>query len=241
MVEKSFYNKSNNNNQNKAFSYFMYKFFALLILGLFLSINPANAQLFGKKKPKDYVVTIKTEFGDIVVMCYNVTPKHKANFLQLAKEGFYNGTTFHRVIDNFMVQGGDPNSADADKTNDGLGGPGYTIPAEIVDTLSHKYGALAAARMGDNVNPEKRSSGSQFYIVENKRGTPHLNKSYTVFGAVIAGMDVVEKIAEQPKDNKDRPNQDIIMSMKVKKMRRDKIIKKYGACLNLPQEVTEEE
>ncbi len=219
----------------------MQKFLAILLLSLVVSLSPAHAQLFGKKKPKDYVVTIKTEYGDIVVMCYNVTPKHKANFLQLVKKGFYNGTTFHRVIDNFMVQGGDPNSTDADKTNDGLGGPGYTIPAEFVDTLTHKYGALAAARMGDNVNPEKRSSGSQFYIVENKRGTPHLNKNYTVFGAVIAGMDVVEKIAEQPKDNKDRPLQDVVLSMKVKKMRRDKILKKYGTCLNLPQpEVVEE-
>ena len=219
----------------------MQKFLAILFLSLVVSLSPAHAQLFGKKKPKDYVVTIKTEYGDIVVMCYNVTPKHKANFLQLVKEGFYNGTTFHRVIDNFMVQGGDPNSTDTDKTNDGLGGPGYTIPAELVDTLTHKYGALAAARMGDNVNPEKRSSGSQFYIVENKRGTPHLNKNYTVFGAVIAGMDVVEKIAEQPKDNKDRPLQDVVVSMKVKKMSRDKILKKYGTCLNLPQaEVIEE-
>jgi cyclophilin family peptidyl-prolyl cis-trans isomerase len=213
----------------------MNKFFSILILGLLLSISPSYAQLFGKKKPKDFVVIMKTEFGEVVMMCYDVTPKHKANFLKLVSEGFYNGTTFHRIIDNFMVQGGDPNSTDADKSNDGLGGPGYTLPAEFIDTLTHKYGALAAARMGDNVNPEKRSSGSQFYIVENPRGTPHLNRNYTVFGAVIKGMEVIEKIAEQPKDSKDKPLQDIVISMKVKKMRRDKIIKKYGGCLNLPQ------
>jgi len=218
----------------------MKKIFSLLILVILVSVSAANAQLFGPKKPKDFVVTISTEFGDIAVMCYNVTPRHKANFIQLAKDGVYNGTTFHRIIDNFMIQGGDPNSADKDSTNDGLGGPGYTIQAEFVDTLRHKYGSLAAARLGDNVNPEKRSSGSQFYIVENKNGTPHLNKNYTVFGAVIKGMDVVEKIASQPKDNRDRPLQNIVVKMKVKKMKRTKILKKYGACLNIPKPESEE-
>ena len=111
-------------------------------------------------------VKIQTMLGDIVVRLYDETPLHRDNFVKLVKEGYYDGTLFHRVIKNFMVQGGDPDSkgAPAGKML-GAGGPGYTIEAEIKDTLFHKRGALAAARQGDQVNPERRSSGSQFYIV----------------------------------------------------------------------------
>lgn len=111
-------------------------------------------------------VLIKTSLGDITVRLYDETPLHRDNFLKLAREGYYDGTLFHRVIKNFMVQGGDPDSRGASPTAHlGAGGPDYTIPAEFNKSLIHKKGALAAARQGDEVNPEKRSSGSQFYIV----------------------------------------------------------------------------
>lgn len=111
-------------------------------------------------------VTIKTTEGDITVRLYDETPRHRDNFLKLAQEGYYNGTLFHRVIKNFMIQGGDPNSKGAPAgVQLGTGGPGYTIPAEIQSQFIHKRGALAAARQGDEVNPERASSGSQFYIV----------------------------------------------------------------------------
>lgn len=112
------------------------------------------------------LVKISTTLGDITVRLYDETPLHRDNFLKLAKEGYYDGTLFHRVIKNFMVQGGDPNSKGAAPgVHLGTGGPDYTIPAEFNMNLIHKKGALAAARQGDQVNPEKRSSGSQFYIV----------------------------------------------------------------------------
>lgn len=182
----------------------------------------------GCRAQKDYVATIHTNFGDIHLILFDETPRHKENFLKLAKEGYYDSTTFHRIIDNFMIQGGDPNSKDDDPNNDGMGGPDYTIPAEFDTSLTHNYGAVAAARMGDQVNPQKASSGSQFYIVEKKTGTHFLDNSYTVFGCVIQGMDVVEKIAEQPKDPRDRPLKPITMTITVKKMKRKAIEKKYN-------------
>ncbi|HWZ22368.1 MAG TPA: peptidylprolyl isomerase, partial [Cytophagaceae bacterium] len=136
-------------------------------------------------------------------------------------------TTFHRIIKDFMIQGGDPNSKDSIPGNDGIGGPGYTIPAEFVPTLKHVKGALAAARMGDQVNPKKESSGSQFYIVHNAKGTPFLDGSYTVFGQVVKGLEVVDKISEQPKDMRDRPSKNITMKITAKKMKTKQIIKMY--------------
>lgn len=116
---------------------------------------------------QDTKVKISTEYGDMIVVLYDETPEHKKNFLKLVNEGFYDGTIFHRVIKNFMIQGGDPQSKDADPNASlGNGGPGYTLPAEINEKFFHKKGALAAARLGDQANPEKRSSGSQFYIVQ---------------------------------------------------------------------------
>ena len=162
------------------------------------------------------VVEIQTDFGKIVVYLYDATPQHKANFLKLANDKFYDGTTFHRVIKNFVIQGGDPNSKDNDPANDGQGGPGYEIPAEFNPKLLHKYGALAAARQPDQVNPQKKSSGSQFYIVVNPKGTHFLDGNYTVFGEVISGMDVAEKITQVATDGaNNRPMKDIKMTMKV--------------------------
>lgn len=178
-------------------------------------------------------VKIKTEFGNMTVMLYNGTPKHRDNFVKLAKEGFYDDLLFHRVIEGFMIQGGDPNSRDADQNRRlGGGGPGYEIDAEI--GALHLYGALAAAR---NNNPEKRSNGSQFYIVHGKKinpaqlnngnytdeqkelyttlgGTPQLDNSYTVFGEVVEGLEVIDKIAAV-QTNQDRPLEDVVMSVKV--------------------------
>jgi cyclophilin family peptidyl-prolyl cis-trans isomerase len=122
---------------------------------------------------KERMVLIKTDFGDMKVKLYNETPLHRDNFLKLAGEGYYNGLLFHRVIKGFMIQGGDPDSRNAGPSKHlGGGGPDYQIPAEINDSLFHKKGVLAAARSGDNVNPERKSSGSQFYIVQGKVFTP---------------------------------------------------------------------
>lgn len=201
-------------------------FVKITFLLLVLAVNvPAIAK--GKPK-KDTIITITTPFGEMVAVLYDETPQHKANFLKLAKEGFYNNTTFHRIIQNFMVQGGDKNSKDDDKTNDGGGDLGYRIPAEINPKFKHAFGALAAARQSDMVNPQRESSGSQFYIVQNHNGTPHLNNQYTVFGQVISGLEVIDKIATQPKDHRDRPLTDIRMTMKVEKLKKKKITKKYG-------------
>jgi cyclophilin family peptidyl-prolyl cis-trans isomerase len=179
---------------------------ALLLIGcLTASFNSARKNL----------VEIHTSYGDIVIYLYDATPKHKANFLKLAKEKYFNSTTFHRVIKNFVIQGGDPNSKDKDTTNDGDGGPAYTIEPEINPLIRHKYGAVGAARESDDINPKRESSGSQFYIVIRNGGTPHLDDKYTVFGEVVSGMDVAEKIASVPKNAKDRPLKDIPMKVKI--------------------------
>jgi cyclophilin family peptidyl-prolyl cis-trans isomerase len=197
---------------------------ALLVL-LCLTPLAVSAQ---KLKGKDQLVTISTPQGDIRLILFDDTPKHKENFLKLVKDGFYDGTTFHRVIDGFMIQGGDPNTKDADPNNDGSGNPGYTLPAEINPKYKHVRGAVAAARMGDQVNPMKESSGSQFYIVENHDGTPMLDEAYTVFGQVVDGLDVIDKIAEQPANQRNRPVTDIKMKVKVENVKKKKIAKKYN-------------
>lgn len=262
------------------------------------------------QNPKEELVSIQTEYGDMLVLLYDETPQHKENFIKLAKEGFYDSTTFHRIIDGFMIQGGDPNSKDDNEMNDGQGGPGYTIPAEFNSKFIHKRGAIAAARTGGPQNPEKRSSGSQFYIVdgnvlseaemmsmakninmqkeeqmmrdfvqspENKfyldalirnqnnrnqdslnllieeikpqallgfeefsytdeqmelyttvGGAPFLDNNYTVFGELLSGFDVIDSIATQPKNPRDRPLTDILMTVTVKEMSRAEVSKQYG-------------
>ncbi len=261
---------------------------------------------------KDVVVTIKTSYGDMVAILYDETPKHKANFIKLAKEHYFDSLLFHRVIQGFMIQGGDPDSKKAQPgQNLGSGGPGYTVDAEFVPTLFHEKGALSAARMGDNVNPAKASSGSQFYIVQgtvvspeeinnlkydqmqlmtglrqmfenpaNKPlldslnqlyfsgdmqayqqrlfalaprveketglkvikniseerikayttvgGAPHLDDQYTVFGKVIKGLDVIDKIAAVQRDGADRPLEDVRMTVTVEEMSKKKITKEFG-------------
>lgn len=248
-------------------------------------------------------VTISTIYGDIKIKLYNETPKHRDNFIKLVKDSYFNGTLFHRVIKDFMIQGGDPDSKTATPEMIlGNGGPGYNVPAEFNDSLYHKKGALAAARTGDQMNPMRESSGSQFYIVqgrpyaqadlarfeerinqermngllsnllerpENKDlkkmidgfmkvgnqnelnfvmqqlqpqlmqqleqggkykysakaiadystigGAPHLDGSYTVFGEVVEGLDIIDKIAAVPVGANDRPVEPVVMSMKISK------------------------
>ena len=152
------------------------------------------------------VFDIVTNLGTIKVKLYKKTPKHRDNFAKLALSGFYDGILFHRVIDGFMIQAGDPLTKDlANSARFGTGGPGYTVPAEFVKEYNHKKGALAAARRGDAANPKKESSGSQFYIVQNPVSCAQLDGEYTVFGETISGLDVVDKIAKVERDRRDCP------------------------------------
>ena len=173
-----------------------------LVLGLLLSI-----QLVAQTEKPETIAVIHTTKGDITVKLYNDTPLHRDNFIKLVNEGWYEGSPFHRVIKNFMIQGGHNKNGKVD--------PGYTIEAEILPNHSHQKGALAAARMGDQVNPEKRSSGCQFYIVHNQNGTPHLDGGYTIFGEVIMGLDVVDKIAAVPTGRGDVPIEAVTMTIEI--------------------------
>ncbi len=205
--------------------------------------TPATRPAAPEKKNQKAI--IKTDYGNITVLLYDETPIHRDNFIKLADEGFYNGTLFHRVIKDFMIQGGDPDSRDAAPNQPlGRGGPGYTLEAEFYPEFYHKKGALAAARMGDQMNPEKRSSGSQFYIVQGKKiskpelnslasrsgafytpeqinvyedigGTPFLDTQYTVFGEVVDGMDVIDRIANVQTGSANRPIKDIRMTVEL--------------------------
>ena len=208
----------------------------MLLLALVLVGLTGYAQ---KTTEKETVVVIKTSMGTIKAKLYNDTPKHRDNFLKLVNEGWYNGSPFHRVIKDFMIQGG--------QNADGRLDPGYTVPAEIKGNYFHKKGALAAARMPDQVNPKKASSGSQFYIVQGRvyddnwldmfenrsgkvlsarqrqtyktiGGTPHLDGDYTVFGEVTEGLDVVDKIAAVKTGGQDVPVDPVtIISVTVEK------------------------
>jgi cyclophilin family peptidyl-prolyl cis-trans isomerase len=209
-----------------------------------------------KKKDRKRDVLMQTTMGDMVIRLSDSTPLHRDNFLKLVKVGYYDSLLFHRVIKGFMIQGGDPNSKRAEAGKPlGDGSLGYTIPAEFRKTLFHKKGALAAARMGDNINPAKESSSSQFYIAQGKvfsdagldsletsrlngrkipaeqrevyktiGGTPHLDQGYTVYGEVIKGLDVLDKIAAVQTSrgqDRDRPLQDVrIIKAKLIKRKR---------------------
>jgi cyclophilin family peptidyl-prolyl cis-trans isomerase len=195
--------------------------------------------------PHECLVELETELGTMLIELSNETPQHRDNFLKLAEQGFYDGTLFHRVINGFMVQGGDPDSKTAkDGQPLGAGDLGYTVPAEFTDSLVHIKGALCAARTGDQVNPKKRSSASQFYLVQGRLvddktldymesvkgfhytkeqreayktlgGTPFLDKDYTVYGRVVKGMEIIDKIANTETLPGDRPKKDLKMKVKV--------------------------
>ena len=223
-----------------------------LIIALILAITTASA------KPKHDFVRIKTTKGECIIMLYNQTPKHHDNFLKLTKDGFYNGTLFHRVIEEFMIQGGDPNSKTATAGQSlGSGDLGYRVDAEFRDSLFHKRGVLAAASDG---NPEKASSASQFYIVQGKKwtdtsldelrvkrmnnrvipepqrkvykeigGSPHLDQTYTVYGEVVKGLEMVDAIAKVKKSASNRPLDDIKMEVSIlKKKEVRKLEKQLG-------------
>ncbi|WP_026897324.1 peptidylprolyl isomerase [Daejeonella oryzae] len=216
---------------------------------LFISIGAFAA------KPAHQYVRVQTNKGECIIMLYNQTPLHRDNFLKLAKEGFYNGTLFHRVIKEFMIQGGDPDSKTAKRGQAlGEGDLGYRVDAEFRENLFHKKGVLAAAR--DN-NPEKASSASQFYIVQGKKwtdetldqiqknrmqgrqipevqrevykslgGTPHLDQNYTVYGEVVKGIELVDSIASVKTAPGDRPLEDIKMEITVLKKREARKLEK---------------
>ena len=210
----------------------MKRFFIFLIL--FSLMNTLHSQT---SYPK---VVFETTLGKMVFMLYDDTPLHSENFTKLVKEGYYNNQLFHRIIKNFMIQAGDPDSKNAKPSELlGRGGPGYTIPPEFLPAHYHKKGTLAAARQPDQVNPNKESSGSQFYIVQGRLfskseldamvqrgihipftpdqvneyitagGSPHLDYEYTVFGELIEGFDVLDKIASVPVDHNNRPVTDV--------------------------------
>lgn len=203
----------------------------ILILAVFISV-----QLFAQTASKETRVIIHTTYGDITIKLYNDTPMHRDNFIELVNNGWYNGSTFHRIIRNFMIQGGGNSKGNPD--------PGYTIPAEFRPNHIHKKGALSAARKGDQVNPDKESSGSQFYIVQGQvtptsqlnsmsarsgfvyteeqkqvyntiGGTPHLDGGYTVFGEVVSGLDIVDIIASVPTGYGDKPVDEVKMTMEI--------------------------
>ena len=220
------------------------------LIALLILFGLSSCGILNLGKMKNQKVKIETTEGDITLLLYDETPLHRDNFVKLVKAKFYDGVLFHRVIDEFMIQGGDPNSKNAEPGKMlGDGDVGYTIPAEFkTPQIYHKRGALAAAREGDDTNPEKASSGCQFYIVVGKQftneqldqmeaskidkhghandstykfseqaridyttigGTPHLDGNYTVYGEVLTGIDVVDKIAQARTNRADRPREDI--------------------------------
>ena len=188
---------------------------ALALLAIVLIFNLSSMSQT-KTKQKVVKFVIHTDLGDMKGFLYNETPQHRDNFVKLVKSGFYDGTLFHRVINGFMIQGGDPDSKNAKPGQAlGMGGPGYTVPAEIKPDIKHKRGALAAARIGGPSNPQKASSGSQFYIVEPENGTHQLDNDYTVYGEITDGLDVITKISKVEKDRSDRPVKDVKMTIKL--------------------------
>jgi peptidyl-prolyl cis-trans isomerase B (cyclophilin B) len=182
-----------------------------------------------------YTILISTSLGDMKAVLYAETPIHSENFIDLVRKGFYNGLTFHRVINNFMIQTGDPRTRKPDNSGaKEIPDVNYTLPAEFNPVLYHRMAVIAAARMDDSVNPKRESSGSQFYIVQGRKftdreldqlvdrniyktigGTPHLDYAYTVFGEVISGFDVIDKIASVPVDKNNRPINDVRLSIKI--------------------------
>ncbi|MBO4587035.1 MAG: peptidylprolyl isomerase [Bacteroidales bacterium] len=214
-------------------------FFLTIFLSASLFAFSQKTVKYKVEHQKGTLVEMQTNYGKILIKLYDETPLHRENFIKLVEKGVYDGLLFHRVIEKFMIQGGDPNSRDAEPGKMlGEGNMGTTIPAEFRPHLFHKRGALAAAREGDEVNPRRESSDCQFYIVQGRvfdekeldmiserygmkfseeqrkaytteGGAPHLDGSYTVFGEVVEGMEVVDKIAGLEHDKFDRPIEDV--------------------------------
>ena len=189
--------------------------FIFLVACIIAVVHTVSAEIKQKKFTKGEIekmaetkAVIETKFGNIELRFFpDAAPGHVNNFIELAKKGFYDGTTFHRVIPGFMIQGGDPNSKNPDKSGHGMGGPGYTIKAEF-NNRPHKRGILSMAR---SASPD--SAGSQFFICV--ADAPFLDRQYTVFGEVVSGIEVVDKIVSQPRDMRDNPNERIEMKVKI--------------------------
>ena len=200
------------------------KFMKCFLIVLFFLPVLANSQGIPDNE-HDYLITLSTDYGEIKMVLYDETPMHKMNFVELAKAGVYDHVTFHRVIDNFMIQTGDPTTRNQPPNYD----PSIiqeTIAAEIRPKFKHIYGAVGAARRSDN--PAMASNGSQFYIIENPKGVKHLNNKYTVFGRVVSGFRVVHKIAGVPTDKSDTPKKNVRMTVKVDTVNRSEIQKFYN-------------
>jgi peptidyl-prolyl cis-trans isomerase B (cyclophilin B) len=187
----------------------------LCVMAWVLFLSPAFAQVKDKnfppeemKKMAETTAVIETKLGNIELKFFpDVAPLHVKNFIDLAKKGFYDGTIFHRVIPGFMIQGGDPNTKSPDRSSHGMGGPGYTVKAEF-SNKPHKRGTLSMARAAD-----PNSAGSQFFICV--AAASFLDKQYTVFGEVVSGMEVVDKIVSQPRDKRDNPNERMEMKVRI--------------------------
>jgi peptidyl-prolyl cis-trans isomerase B (cyclophilin B) len=188
---------------------------ALIGMGIFLFVYPALAEMrhrtFTDKERKQMGETkavIETKFGNMELQFFpDVAPNHVKNFIDLAQKGFYDGTIFHRVIPGFMIQGGDPNTKNPDRSKHGTGGPGYTVKAEFSDK-PHKRGTLSMARAAD-----PNSAGSQFFICVAPAS--FLDKQYTVFGEVVSGMEAADKIVSAPRDKRDNPNERMEMKVRI--------------------------
>ena len=175
--------------------------------------STATVQTMENKQIEEPMFDIYTSKGKMRIKLYNKTPKHRDNFVKLVNEKYYDGVRFHRVIEGFMIQTGDPYSRDTAKINLwGQGGPDYTVPAEFVNEYWHKKGALAAARRGDMANPTKASSGSQFYIVHDENACLHLDGQYSIFGEVVEGLEIIDRIAAVDTDPYDRPLEDVFIN-----------------------------
>ena len=174
--------------------------------------STATTDTMVQKMNEEPQFDLVTSMGTMRIKLYSKTPKHRANFTKLVEEHYYDSIRFHRVIEGFMIQAGDPYSRDTSKIDLwGQGGPDYTVPAEFVNEYWHKKGAIAAARRGDMANPTKASSGSQFYIVHDENACLHLDGQYTIFGEVIDGLEVIDKIATVETDYYARPSEDVFI------------------------------
>jgi cyclophilin family peptidyl-prolyl cis-trans isomerase len=176
----------------------------------------------------DYLVTLETDKGNIMLLLFDDTPMHKENFITLADAGVYDGNNFHRVIENFMIQSGDPSTGNQPPSYAPSVIPPH-VPAEINPKFIHRRGAVGAARYGGDRNPMKNSSPTQFYIVRHDRAAPHLDGEYTIFGQVMSGLEVIDSIAVQPTDERDRPLEEIkIKRVRLEKVKRSEILKFYN-------------
>lgn len=209
-------------------------FLRTLQLLLILTTGLVAAQQPFQDNEHDYLVTLETDCGNMMMLLFDGTPMHKENFIELAMAGVFNGNTFHRVVENFMIQSGDPKTSNLTRRYDSGVIPPH-VPAEINPAYTHRRGTVGAARYGGEVNPLKNSSPTQFYIVRHDRAAPHLDGEYTVFGQVMSGLEVIDSIAVRPTDDNDRPLESIrINKVSVEKVKRSDVMKFYNYSYEKP-------